>query len=274
MYRAATTGLVMLAAMIGCEGGNTMDAPKDRPSGSQEGVDASAELHVEVFYRERMMLPPTAELIVILEDGAKMDVAAEKIAEASMPVESGPPYRVTLSYQPAKLDPRGRFGVRARIENEGKLLFTSTQFNPAFGTHGEKDSAPTNPVSVLLTRVPRAPRAAPRSLTGTRWVIVKLRSEDAGVGAGGKPASVELSAEPSRISGFAGCNQLSGGYALDGDQLSFSKMAMTMRACPDGMELEREVAKVLEETRRFAIAGDVLHLFSGEGTKVAELRAE
>lgn len=274
MHRSMTGGAVLLAAIMGCQSGASKERSNEAPMDSPLVADAASDLHVEVFYRERMMLPPTAELTVVLEDGAKMDVAADKIAEASVPVAGGPPYRVALSYQPAKLDPRGRFGVRARIETEGKLMFTSTQFNPAFGTHGEKDEKPNNPVSVLLTRVQRAPPAAPKSLIGTHWTLVKLRSEDAGVGAGGKAPSIELAAEPPRISGFAGCNQFTGGYTLDGDGLSFSELAMTMRACDEGMDLEGEIAKVLEETRRFVIAGDLLSLFSEDGNKVAELRAK
>jgi len=46
---------------------------------------------VDVFYRERMLLPPTAELKVTFEGGAKMNVAAEKIAEVTVPIQGAPP---------------------------------------------------------------------------------------------------------------------------------------------------------------------------------------
>jgi putative lipoprotein len=274
MQNARTIGAVFLAVIIGCQSGNMNDAPKDNPNTPAPGAGALGELHVDVFYRERMLLPPTAELKVTFEDGAKMDVAAEKIAEATVPIQGAPPYRVTLSYDPSKLDTRGRYGVRARIENEGQLMFTSTQMNPAFGVDGSKDGAPNDPVKVLVSRVAAARKTNAPPLVDTRWVLVKLRGEDATSGAGGKAPSVTLTAEGQRISGFAGCNQMTGGYQLDGDRLSFSKIAMTMRACPEGMDLERELGKALEETRSYEISTDALRIHSEDGTIVAEFKAD
>jgi putative lipoprotein len=250
------------------------DSPKDDPNTPTPGAGALGELRVDVFYRERMLLPPTAELKVTFEDGAKMDVAAEKIAEATVPIQGAPPYRVTLSYDPSKLGVQGRYGVRARIENEGQLMFTSTQMNPAFGVDGSKDGAPNDPVKVLVSRVAAARRPNAPALTDTRWVLVKLRGEGATLGAGGKAPFFTLTAEEQRISGFAGCNQMTGGYQVDGNKLSFSKIAMTMKACSEGMDLEHEVGKALEETRSYEISADALRLLSKDGTTVAEFKAD
>lgn len=76
------------------------------------------------------------------------------------------------------------------------------------------------------------------------------------------------------MSGFAGCNHITGGYTLEDDQLSFGPTAMTRRACIEGEELEREFAKALRETRSYDIVGDVLRLRDGTGTVIAELRAQ
>ena len=274
MQNARTVGAVFLAVIMGCQSGNMNDTAKDNPITPTPGAGALRELQVDVFYRERMLLPPTAELKVTFEDSAKMDVAAEKIAEATVPIQGAPPYRVTLSYDPSKLDARGRYGVRARIENEGQLMFTSTQMNPAFGVDGSKDGAPNDPVKVLVSRVAAARKPNAPTLTDTRWMLVKLRTEGATLGAGGKAPSLTLMADEQRISGFAGCNQMIGGYQLDGDKLSFSKIAMTMRACPEGMDLEREVGRALEETRSYEISADVLRLHSEDGTIVAEFKAD
>lgn len=274
MRNARNVGAVFLAAIMGCQSGNMNDTPEDNPKAPTLGAGALGELQVDVYYRERMLLPPTAKLRVTLEDGAKMDVAAENIAEATMPIQGAPPYRVNLSYDPSKLDARGRYGVRARIENEGQLMFTSTQMNPAFGVDGSRDGAPNDPVSVLVSRVAAAPKTDAPAVTDARWVLVKLRGESATLGAGGKAPFFTLTAQEQRISGFAGCNQMTGGYQLDGNKLSFSKSAMTMRACPEGMDLEREVGKALDETRSYEISADVLRLHSEDGTVVAEFKAD
>ena len=274
MQNARAVGAVFLAVIMGCQSGDTKETAKDDPNSPTSGAGALGELHVDVFYRERMLLPPTAELKVTFEDGAKMDVAAEEIAETTVAIQGAPPYRVTLSYDPSKLDARGRYGVRARIENEGQLMFTSTQMNPAFGVDGAKDAPPNDPVEVLVSRVAgaRKPNAPP--LIDTRWVLVKLRGEATSSGAGGKAPSFTFTAEEQRFSGFAGCNQMTGGYQLDGDELSFSNIAMTMRACPEGMDLERELSKALEETRRYEISADALRLHREDGTIVAEFKAD
>ncbi|MGB5221476.1 MAG: META domain-containing protein [Polyangiales bacterium] len=273
MQRVTMGGALVLAMLMGCETADMTNTSKEVSSDPAVGAEALGELHVEVTYRERMLLPPTASLIVILEDGARMDVAAEKIAEATLPTNQAPPYRVTLRYDSSKLQDRGRYGVRARIENDGQLMFTSTQFNPAFGADGSRDSPPNDPVQVLVRRVTGRSETRASSITGTRWVLQKLRGEPAGLGAGGQAPNITLQAAELRVSGFAGCNQISGGYTLDGEQLSFGQMAMTMRACPEGMDLERDFAKALEETQRYEVSDDVLRLRDEHGTVVAELKA-
>jgi uncharacterized lipoprotein YbaY len=111
MVRSTITGVWILAAAFGCqptEGKTPALDPVDAP----EDTKAMAQLNVEVFYRERIMLPPTSTVEVVLEDGAKMDVAAELVTKAEVPVKTGPPYRVTLEYDPAVLSLQGRYGVR------------------------------------------------------------------------------------------------------------------------------------------------------------------
>jgi putative lipoprotein len=272
MVRSTTAGVWMLAAVFGCQPGEGKTPPPDSVDASGD-TKAKGQLHVEVFYRERIMLPPTSTLEVVLEDGAKMDVAAELITKATVPVKTGPPYKVTLDFDPEALDPRGRYGVRARIENEGVLLFTSTEFNSAFGANGSASEPMNDPVKVMLSQVPRGQARSGASITGTRWVLHTLRDKPAGLGAGGRAAEITLQGSEPRASGFAGCNQVSGGYTLEGDQLSFGNMAMTLRACPEGMELERDFAKALSETKSYGIEGDTLSLRDANGTVVAVLKA-
>jgi len=272
MPRSKTAGAMLLVALFGCQSGDANETGRENMNPPTEAKSAGV-LHVEVFYRERIMLPPTATIEVVLEDAAKMDVAAELIAKRTVPAKVGPPYRVALEYYPSKLHGRGRYGVRARIVNDGQLMFTSTQFNPAFGADGSHESSPHDLVRVLVSRVAGARKTNATSITSTRWVLEKLRGEPAGLGAGGQTPHITLQGAEPRVSGFAGCNQISGGYTLAGDQLSFGQMAMTKRACPEGMELEREFAKALEETKSCEVSDDVLQLRDEDGAVIAELKA-
>lgn len=43
-------------------------------------VDGAKTIEGSVFYRERVMLPPNAEIQITLEDVSKMDVAADVIS--------------------------------------------------------------------------------------------------------------------------------------------------------------------------------------------------
>jgi hypothetical protein len=45
---------------------------------------AARKLHVEVFYRETIMLPPTATLEVMLEETAKMDALLPRESAATV----------------------------------------------------------------------------------------------------------------------------------------------------------------------------------------------
>ena len=294
MVRSTTAGVWVLAAVLGCEPSekatptadevaspvpaNSMVQP-EKASATADEVDSSvqasslARLDVKVFYRERVALPPTSTLHVILEDGAKMDVAAEEVTEVEVPIEAGPPYDVPLEYDPALMSPQGRYGVRARIENEGKLLFASTQFNPAFGADGSLASPANDPVEVLVSRVPSSPKPSMASLTDTRWVLQRLNGKPAGPGAGGKAAVIMLQGSESRAAGFAGCNRFTGGYIVGAGELSFENMAMTKRLCSEGMGLERDFSRALTVTRSYRIDGGTLSLIDQNGTVVAVFEA-
>jgi putative lipoprotein len=100
-----------------------------------------------VWYRERMLLPPEAEVHVTLEDISRMDVKSELIAETRFIPKGGPPFSFTLSYDPAKIHDNGRWALRAHIQLDDKLMFTSTDHIPAFS------NAPDQPVEILVKRV-------------------------------------------------------------------------------------------------------------------------
>lgn len=60
--------------------------------------------------------------------------------------------------------------------------------------------------------------------------------EDAAVGtweAGDDTGASLTLEEDGTLSGTDGCNRLTGSWEADGDEVSFGKMASTMKACPD-----------------------------------------
>ncbi|AZE82655.1 Lipoprotein-related protein [Pseudomonas orientalis] len=86
-----------------------------------------ASLDGEVFYLQRIALPPAATLSVSLQDVSLMDAPAVVLAEQKGPIKGQVPLAFHLSYDPAQVKPGHSYSVSARIEVDGKLLFTTTQ---------------------------------------------------------------------------------------------------------------------------------------------------
>lgn len=130
----AIISAVMTLALIGC-------------STKSANTEAMSEITVSVMYREKIMLPPGTTLTVMLEDVSRMDAPATVLASESMGISTAPPFQVTLKYDASTLDERHRYGIRARIENEGKLIFINTEHIDPFG--GQTGQ----PVQAIVRRV-------------------------------------------------------------------------------------------------------------------------
>jgi putative lipoprotein len=86
-----------------------------------------ATLDGEVFYLQRIALPPTATLSVSLQDVSLTDVPAVVLARQSGPVNGQVPLPFHLHYDRQQIQPGHRYAISARIESEGKLLFVTTE---------------------------------------------------------------------------------------------------------------------------------------------------
>ena len=80
-----------------------------------------AKIEGEVFYRERMMLPPGAEVEVQLQDISRADALAAVMETVMFKAEGGPPYAFIIHYDPADIDERGRYSLRATITHGDQL---------------------------------------------------------------------------------------------------------------------------------------------------------
>jgi putative lipoprotein len=238
------------------------------------GTNAMKTIEGSVWYRERMMLPPDAEITVSLEDVSKMDVAADIIVTTTFPAAEGPPWDFAMEYDPLRINSRHRYAVRARIEANGQLLFTNTTQIPVFS------GAEGMPVEILVSRVgggrgsqrstPTTPNA---SLVNMYWKLVELDGRPATLGAGKRELHMVLMSEGSHVRGFSGCNRFTDGYEVKDGQLRFKKLASTMTACMEGMEQEQRFLENLRGTIRFTISGDDLALYSSDEQLILRFEA-
>jgi len=114
--------LVLVAPLLACSG----------DGGSGATNSAAGRIEGTVLYRERMMLPPGAELSVQLEDISRPDALAEVLAVVSVTPQGGPPFAFAIDYEAGVIDPRRKYALRASITVDGQLLFSTAEYTDPF----------------------------------------------------------------------------------------------------------------------------------------------
>ena len=109
-------------------------------------ADLPAERTVAVTgstaHRERIALPPTAQIEVRLDDVSLADAPATNMATQSFASEGRQaPFAFTLTVDRADIDPRHSYAVSARITDaDGKLMFiTDTRNSVTFDSRSVID---------------------------------------------------------------------------------------------------------------------------------------
>ena len=120
--------------------------------GSAVAADTAASGKVTGFvsYEASDELPPTAVLTVKLVDVSRADAPADVVAQQVIQTSGlQVPIAYEVDYDPARIDPGHRYAIRARIDDQGSLLYTSDRVYPVL-TRGAKDT-----VSIELAQVPQ-----------------------------------------------------------------------------------------------------------------------
>ncbi len=126
-------------------------------------------------------------------------------------------------------------------------------------------------LSVLaLGQTGRSMSTDQRVLTGIDWQLVSLGpvgSETAVIA--GTTVTLKL-AEDERVSGSTGCNSYGGTYEVRGDNITFSRIVSTRRACLDqnANEQEHRFLSTLETANRFRLSSNRLTILSDRGRSV------
>jgi len=110
-------------------------------------------------------------------------------------------------------------------------------------------------------------------LEKTDWRLIRLGDETVSAADSQRAPGLVFDATTHRVSGSGGCNRLTGGYEVKGEQLEFGQMASTRMACVSGMETEQKFLAALEKVKKWKIAGRQLELMDDSGGVVAVLEA-
>lgn len=86
---------------------------------------AASTISGSASYRERIALPPQAVFEATLEDISRADAPATVLGRTRMASPGQPPIRFQIEYDPAAIETRHRYVLRARITLDGQLMFTT-----------------------------------------------------------------------------------------------------------------------------------------------------
>jgi heat shock protein HslJ len=115
--------------------------------------------------------------------------------------------------------------------------------------------------------------AQSQELAGSSWDVISYNN-----GRGGVVSLIigtEITAnfgEDDQLTGNAGCNDYTGSYEADGDNISIGPAAVTRKFCadPEGvMEQESEYLAALETAATYKIEGNTMNMRTSEGSTVA-----
>ncbi len=115
-------------------------------------------------------------------------------------------------------------------------------------------------------------QAQSQDLAGTSWEAVNFNNGNQAIV--GVITGTTLTAEFGKdgtLSGNSGCNNYSGPYKVDGEEIKIGPLASTMMACtePEGvMEQETQYLAALQMAESYQVEGQVLELRRSDGTLV------
>lgn len=218
-------------------------------------------IDITVTYRERVALPPDAELDVQLfaksrEEGTGTRLASQRFALENVPME------VELSYDPGLIEEAETYVVMATIWSGKQRLFHS---DPQQVVFGDTDPDTVNIVLAMIVEDPAA-GAVPQTITGVEWAVTEVfgtpwPNDD--------PATLVIDAE-ANVSAFGGCNRFRG-QALPADgSLAFSaNFAGTLMACPEPVEVqERRFLDALTQVAGYVRYGAGMVMTDARGNAI------
>ena len=100
----------------------------------------------DVFYRERIYVPPGAKLHITLKDVPDAGKPSTVVARSTILLAGSQPYRFTLDYSPAEIETGRQYTLHAAITFYEELLFTSARRVDPF-------SNPEDTISIQVTAV-------------------------------------------------------------------------------------------------------------------------
>lgn len=110
------------------------------------------------------------------------------------------------------------------------------------------------------------------ALMNSTWVLQTLAGKPVAMPEGVDAPWFRLSGDGDRLEGFGGCNNMFGGFQMDGSKLSFPGLGGTKKYCEATQQTENAFMSALRETDAFKLDKGVLSLLQGT-RELATLKA-
>jgi uncharacterized lipoprotein YbaY/heat shock protein HslJ len=110
-------------------------------------------------------------------------------------------------------------------------------------------------------------------LRETNWKLTHLRDKPVMPAEKQGEPSLVFRSQEGRVTGFSGCNNLTGTYEVKGNEITISGVVATRKACLHGMDIEEALFEVIEKARTWKISGEHLELYDTGGTLLARFEA-
>jgi len=220
-----------------------------------------------VTYLQRVALPANAEIEVKLEDVSKADASGKVLAQTRFASKGAQvPFTFLLTYDRGNVLPGSRYNVRAAIYVDDRLLWT-TDTNYPVTLDG------TDEAQRLVLKPVQSQPTPTQSLGGVRWKLYELNGQGLVASKANAEPGISFEVAKGDFGANAGLNSMGGKFTLNGTQIKFGQVRMTMMAGPpELMNQERAFAQMLERATNVKRFEDKLVIYSGQ-TPVAKFNA-
>ena len=214
------------------------------------------KLFGQVFYKERLALPPDAKLTVQLADISQQEATARIVGETTVTPAGRMPVPFQIPFDPKTIRPADNYALQARITVGESLLFTTAQNHSV---------APLSagPQALVLRRV-AAQKAAANELSGD-WMLATL---------GGEAPLADITItltfdKDGRVAGSGGCNRYAATISVDGASLKIGQAVSTRMACAEPvMAQENRYLQALAKVAGFELDAGTLTLRAADGAEL------
>ena len=249
-----------LVVGIGALGGTALFLTTSMPTTS---MAAEKTVSGKVMYRERIALPPEANLTVQLTDISLADAPSKVIGETRIESVQGSPIPFAISFDTAQIQSGHSYALQARISAGDTLWFVNDE---RYTVDPKNPSIPLE-IKVVMVRK-RGDESVAIGIEGKDWLAESIQ----GGGVIDNAQTTLTVSTDGAVSGSGGCNRYFSKAVVAGENISFAEIGSTYVQCPSAlMNQERKFLDALGKTRSYKIDMGKLVLFDDDGKEMARL---